>query len=159
VKKILSAALAVSLMASAGAAAAQPHDNRNHQKQSQAERYDRQDDRRDDRADRRDDRRADKAQDKYERRADKAQDKYERRAAKRYAAARYQRPAGYQQRHWRYGERLPASYRSRAYVVDHSRYGLQAPPRGYQYTRVDNDVILTQAATGVIASVILGMFQ
>jgi Ni/Co efflux regulator RcnB len=149
-KKILSAALALSMIASAGAAAAQPYD-----RGQQSQGYDRRDDRRDDRADRRDDRRDDRA----DRRDDRADAKYERRAAKRYAAARYQRPAGYQQRHWRYGERLPASYRSRAYIVDHRRYGLQAPPRGYQYTRVDNDVVLTAVATGVIASVIVGLFQ
>jgi Ni/Co efflux regulator RcnB len=154
-KKILSAALAVSMIASAGAAAAQPHDNRNHRAPTYESQEQRRDDRRDDRADRRDERRDDRA----DRRADRAQDKYERRAAKRYAAARYQRPAGYQQRHWRHGERLPASYRSRAYVVDHRRYGLQAPPRGYQYTRVDNDVVMTSATTGVIASVITGLFQ
>jgi Ni/Co efflux regulator RcnB len=138
-KKILSAALAVSLIASAGVAAAQPYD-RGHQTQS----YDRRDERRDERADRRDDR---------------AYAKYERKAAKRYAAARYQRPSGYQQRHWRYGERLPASYRSRAYVVDYRRYGLQAPPRGYQYTRVDNDVVMTAIATGLVAQVVVGLFQ
>jgi len=142
-KKILSAALAVSLIASAGAAAGQPHDNRNHPP-SQNHRYERHDDSRDNRVERRDDR---------------AQERYERRATKRYAAGRYQRPAGYQQRHWRYGERLPPSYRGRAYVVDHRRYGLSAPPRGYQYTRVDNDVVMTAIATGVIASVITGLFQ
>lgn len=33
------------------------------------------------------------------------------------------------------------------------------PPRGYYYTRVDNDVLLTAAATGLIASVIVDLFQ
>lgn len=130
-KKILSAAIALSLAASASAASAAPHD-----------RYDRHDNR-----------------GHQSERHDRGDSHYERHASKRYKAGRYQPPRGYQARHWRHGDRLPASYRSRAYVVDYHRYGLQAPPRGYQYTRVDNDVVLTAIATGVIASVIVDMFQ
>jgi Ni/Co efflux regulator RcnB len=137
-KKILSAALAVSLIASAGAASAKPYDR--HQQDNRIEKYER---------------KADKA----ERKAIKAQAKYERAAARRYYAGRYQRPAGYREHHWRQGERLPASYRTRAYAVDHQRYGLQAPPRGYQYTRIGNDVALASTTNGLIASMILGLFQ
>jgi Ni/Co efflux regulator RcnB len=43
--------------------------------------------------------------------------------------------------------------------VDYRYYRLPPPPRGYQYSRVDNDVVLTAIATGVIASVLIGMFQ
>jgi len=136
-KTILTAAVALSLIASAGAANAQPRNDRQDHRIEQQHR------------------KVEKARDRYE----KAQNKYERQASKRYAAGRYQRPSGYQQRHWTRGDRLPSSYRSRAYAVDYRRYGLQAPPRGYQYTRVDNDVVLTAAATGVIASVIVGLFQ
>ncbi|MDO8297245.1 MAG: RcnB family protein [Caulobacter sp.] len=31
--------------------------------------------------------------------------------------------------------------------------------RGYQYTRVNDDVVLTAIATGLIASVVFNMFQ
>jgi Ni/Co efflux regulator RcnB len=137
-KKILSAALAVSLIASAGAASAAP--NYNHQQNQRIEKLER---------------KADKA----ERKAHRAHDRYQRVASRRYNAGRYQRPSGYQQRQWRHGERLPSSYRTRGYVVDYNRYQLQAPPRGYQYVRVGNDVALTSSTNGLIASVILGLFQ
>lgn len=143
-KKILSAALAVSLIA--GAASAAPYDGRGDRDRNNNNRYEQPQRPQAQKA------QAQKAQ-------AKAQAKYERRAAKRYRAAAYKRPPGYQARHWRHGERLPANYRSRAYAVDAHRYGLPAAPRGYQYTRVDNDVVLTAVATGVIASVIIGLFQ
>jgi Ni/Co efflux regulator RcnB len=144
-RKFLTAAVALSVLASAGAASAAPYDQRRDSRH--VERLDRQADR------------ADRQADRAERRADRAEARYERRAERRYQAGRYQRPAGYQHREWRHGDRLPASYRSRSYAVDHRRYGLQAPPRGYQYTRVDNNAVLTAVATGVIASVVVGLFQ
>ncbi len=64
-----------------------------------------------------------------------------------------------QARQWHRGDRLPASYRGKAYVVDYRHYGLGAPPRGYQYVRVNNDVVLAAVATGVISSVIFSLFQ
>jgi Ni/Co efflux regulator RcnB len=80
-------------------------------------------------------------------------------APKRFKADRYKAPKGYKAHRWGRGERLPQAYRGRGYVVDHRRYGLAAPPRGYEYVRVDNDVILTAVATGVIASVVAGLFN
>jgi Ni/Co efflux regulator RcnB len=148
VKKFLTAAVALSVLASAGAASAQPgprNDSRYEQNRDrQDRRAERRDDRRDDRADRRDERR---------------DDRYERRAARRYSAGRYQAPRGYQARQWHRGQTLPRSYRDRRYVVDYRRYGLGAPPRGYQYVRVGDDVVLTAVATGLITSVILQLFQ
>ncbi|KQY30301.1 hypothetical protein ASD38_13600 [Caulobacter sp. Root487D2Y] len=85
---------------------------------------------------------------------------YERHATKHYKApGRYHPPHGYHARQWHRGDTLPASYRSRAYVVDYRHYGLGAPPHGYQYVRVNNDVVLTAIATGVIAAVIYQLFQ
>ena len=80
-------------------------------------------------------------------------------AQRRYNAGAYQRPYGYQYRQWNAGYTLPPAYRHSRYAVDHRRYGLRAPPPGYQYTRVDNDVVLTAVATGLIASVIVGLFN
>ena len=134
-KTFLTAAVALSVLASAGVASAQPY---------------RGDDRRD-HAERHYDKRMDKAERKYDRDVRKAE--------RKYRAAAYQRPSGYTYRHWNRGDRLPPAYRADRYRVDYRHYGLRAPPRGYYYTRVDNDVILTAAATGVIASVIVGMFQ
>ncbi len=137
-KKFLTAAVALSIVASAGLASAQPGPQRYDQHQQQGPgRHD--DDRHDQRGD----------------------NNYERHAPKRYKApSRYQPPRGYQANHqWRHGERLPASYRGKNYVVDYRHYGLSAPPRGYQYVRVDNDVVLAAVATGVISSVIYQLFQ
>jgi len=134
-KKILTAAVALSVLASAGVASAQPyHDNH----RAKAERQ-------------------------YDRRMDKAEREYNkdvRKAERKYRAAAYKRPQGYQYRHWNRGDRLPPAYRADRYrITNYNAYRLPPPPRGYYYTRVDNDVVLTAAATGVIASVIVGLFQ
>jgi len=146
-KKIVTAALAATValtgVASASAASAQSWNGG----------------RADSRYEQRQDRREDRREARAERREDRAENRAERRAARRYAAGRYQRPNGYVARSWRRGERLPTNYRGRGYVVDHRRYGLSAPPYGYHYVRVDNDVFLTAVATGVIASIVFGLFQ
>ena len=74
------------------------------------------------------------------------------------APAPYVRPHGYQVRSWNNGDRLPNNYRDRRYYVDYRQYQLSPPPRGYQWVRVNNDVVLTAIATGVIASVITGLY-
>jgi Ni/Co efflux regulator RcnB len=140
-KKILTAAIALSIVASAGVASAQPGQRPDqHQQQGHNDNDRRGDDRHDQRG---------------------GDNNYERHATKRYKApSRYQPPRGYQAGHqWRRGEKLPSAYRGKGYVVDHRRYGLSAPPRGYQYVRVNNDVVLTAVATGVIASVVYQLFQ
>lgn len=146
-KKTLSAVLAVAVVASsAGAAAAQSYGGRNDYRAER--RYEQRQDRQEARQERR-----------AERREERQENRWERRAQRRYAAGRYQAPRGYYSHSWRRGERLPSAWRSNAYVVDYRRYGLSAPPRGYHYVRVDNDVVLTAVATGVIASVVFGLFQ
>lgn len=135
-KRLLTAAIAVSVLATASMANAQgpQRDNGHHDQGPQ-----RNDDHRG--ADRHDD------------------SSWERHATKRYKANRYQPPRGYQARQWHRGDKLPSSYRGKAYTVDYRHYGLSAPPRGYQYVRVNNDVVLTAVATGVVASVIYQLFQ
>lgn len=175
-KKLLTAAIALGVLASAGAASAhsygRPQDRagrdqpRSEQRYDQRDaRYDRRDDRRDVRDDRRDDR-YDRRDDRYERRddrrdarADRRETRYERRAERRYDGGRYYHPRGYQSRDWRRGERLPAAYRSRAYAVDYRAYRLSAPPRGYEYRRVGDDVVMNTIATGIITSVLIGLFH
>jgi Ni/Co efflux regulator RcnB len=168
-KKLLTAAIALSVLASAGAASAQsygrPYDGDDRRAPRAEERYDRRDardDRRDDRRDVREDRRDyrdDRRDDRYERRADRRETRYERRAERRYDGGRYYHPRGYQARDWRRGERLPAAYRGRAYALDYRAYRLSPPPRGYEYRRVGDDVVLTAIASGIIASVLIGMFN
>lgn len=151
-KKFLTAAIALSVLASAGAASAQPYQGRG---DGRYEQQDRRDDRRENRAERRDDRR----DDRREVRADRRENRYERRAERRYNAGRYHAPRGYKARNWHRGERLPANYRSAHYRVDYRTYRLAPPPRGYAYHRVGNDVVLTSVASGLISSVLIGMFN
>ncbi|APG84785.1 RcnB family protein [Sinorhizobium americanum] len=52
---------------------------------------------------------------------------------------------------WARGDRLsPSERRHMAYVRDYRRYRLRTPPRGQQWVRVDNDLLLISLATGVI---------
>lgn len=164
-KKILTAAIALSVLATAGAASAQSYQGRpaGYQQGYDAPRGDRRDERRherrDERRDERGDRRDERRDDRYGRYENRYENRYERRAERRYNAGRYHAPRGYQARQWRRGEHLPPQYRGQAYRVDYRYYRLPPPPRGYQYTRVNDDVVLTAIATGLIASVVFNMFQ
>lgn len=155
-KKILTAALAATLaMSSLGVASAAEAQSRGNYEQRQ----DRRDDRRDDRNDRRE-WRQDNRNDRREARQDQRAYAQWQRSATRYSAGRYQAPRGYQTRQWSYGQRMPSYYRSNQYVVnDYGRYGLRAPPRGYQYVRSGNDVVLAAVATGLVAAVIASLFN
>lgn len=145
-KKFLVAGLALSILGgSAVSAAAQP-----------GYRYDQRQDVREQRRDVRDARR-----ELREERRELRQERREfRRAERRYRAGRYVAPRGYAVRSWRYGDRLPSGYYASRYrIADYNRYGLYAPPRGYQWTRVGDDAILTAVATGVVAGAIYSLFQ
>ncbi|HEY3694444.1 RcnB family protein [Phenylobacterium sp.] len=75
-------------------------------------------------------------------------------------------PYGYDNRHdaqydhsdkhqnWRQGQRLPPEYRTRAHYVDYRRARLHAPPRGYQWVRVDNNYAMVALTSGLIASMV-----
>jgi len=56
---------------------------------------------------------------------------------------------------WHKGGRIERADWNRGQRVDYRRYRLQAPPRGYEWRRVDNNYVLAAVATGLIASVIL----
>lgn len=162
-KKTLTAAMALVMsmgaLGVAGAASAQDRGRY----ESYGERGDGWDrDRYDDRWDRYEDRRDDRWERRQERRERAERRRYERwqRAQRRYAAGRYYAPRGYQTRSWGYGERMPYAYRTNQYVIsDYDRYGLYAPPSGYQYVRSGNDVVLAAVASGLITAVISGLFQ
>ena len=58
---------------------------------------------------------------------------------------------------WRKGDRLPADFRDRQYVVDDWRvYRLSRPPRGYHWVSIGGDFLLVAIATGVIAEIVIG---
>lgn len=76
----------------------------------------------------------------------------------RHRAPYYQPPRGYQARHWQRGHYLPSHYRASPYVVDYRHYRLAAPPRGYHYVRVNDDVVLAAIASGLISDVLFNLF-
>lgn len=132
-KRFLTAAMALSVLATAGAASAQPGRRDDHDRRPAMQQQ-------------RDDHRG-------------PSDNWERHADRRYKVGAYHAPRGYRAPVVRRGERLAPAYRGQSYQVDYRRYNLSAPPRGYQYVRVNNDVVLTAIATGVITSVITQLFQ
>jgi len=77
----------------------------------------------------------------------------------RYDRGRYIAPRGYYVRSWRHGDYLPRSYCETRYIVsDYGRYHLHAPPRGHYWVRVNNDVVLAAVASGLVVSVVNGLF-
>ncbi len=57
---------------------------------------------------------------------------------------------------FRIGQRLPAQYHQRNYVVDDWRgHHLRQPPRGYHWVQSGTDYLLVAVATGLIASAII----
>ena len=65
-------------------------------------------------------------------------------------------PRYYGQR-WQRGSYLPSAYRS-YYVRDPYAYNLRPAPRGYRYVHAGNDIVLIAIATGLIASVLSGVY-
>jgi Ni/Co efflux regulator RcnB len=54
------------------------------------------------------------------------------------------------------GQRLPAEYRHRQYVVDDWRgHHLSAPPRGYHWVQTGGDYVLVAIASGIILQLLL----
>ena len=67
--------------------------------------------------------------------------------------------AGYRIQLYNGGDRLPYGWYASPYVVyDYAPYRLYAPPYGYHWVRVGNDVILTAIATGIVLDVIYNIW-
>ncbi len=78
---------------------------------------------------------------------------------RRYDRGRYIAPRGYYVRTWRHGDYLPRSYCETRYIVhDYGRYHLHAPPRGHHWVRVNDDVVLAAVTSGLVVSVVNGLF-
>jgi Ni/Co efflux regulator RcnB len=75
----------------------------------------------------------------------------------RMAGPSWRAPRHYRHQNWQRGQRLPRDYRQ-VVVRDYRSYHLAPPPRGYEYVRVNDDVVLTGIATGVIAAIIANAF-
>ena len=63
----------------------------------------------------------------------------------------------YRDYRWRTGAYLPPAYRS-YYVRDPNFYGLRPAPRGYRYVHAGNDIVMIALATGLITSVLNGVY-
>src|SRR5687767_9826056 len=78
---------------------------------------------------------------------------------RRFDRGRYIAPRGYHSRHWRHGDYLPRTYYSSGYIVrDYHAYHLSRPPHGHHWVRVNNDVVLAAVASGLVVSVVNGLF-
>ena len=88
-----------------------------------------------------------------DRRVDYRNDRYDN---DRRADYRNDRHDNGRHRGWYKGGRIDRSDWNRGYRVnDYRRYHLQAPPRGYEWRRVDNNYVLAAAATGLIVGLVL----
>ena len=77
-----------------------------------------------------------------------------------YGRGDVHRPRGPEAHRWERGHRLPPSYRSaRHIVVQPGRYHLRPAPRGHQWIRAGNDVLLVATRTGLIVDMRLGFFR
>jgi len=77
----------------------------------------------------------------------------------RYHYGYYNAPRGYYYRTWHRGDRLPYAYYGHSYVVyDWQPYRLYAPPYGYHWVRVGDDVVLTAIATGIVLDVLYNIW-
>ena len=77
----------------------------------------------------------------------------------RYHFGYYRAPYGYHYRTWHRGDYLPRAYYGSSYIVyDWRPYRLYAPPYGYHWVRVGNDVLLTALATGVVLDVLYNIW-
>ncbi|MBM0107900.1 RcnB family protein [Steroidobacter sp. S1-65] len=165
-KTLFAAAVAVSLLTGTAATAYADNDRGRHYERRHD---DRGKDRREHRGhhDRKDwDRKDHKDWDRH-----RGHDRYDRRDAyrhgywqgradqRRYDRGRYNPPRGYYVRSWRHGDHLPRAYCESRYIVhDYHAYHLSPPPRGHHWVRVNNDVVLAAVASGLVVSVVNGLF-
>jgi Ni/Co efflux regulator RcnB len=172
-KTLFAAAVAVSMLTGTVSTAFADNDRGRHERRHDDRGKDRRDHDRYDRRghdqrghDRRDHDRRD-----WDRRNYREHDRYDRRDAyrsgywhgrvdqRRYDRGRYIAPRGYYVRSWRHGDHLPRGYYETRYIVrDYHAYHLGAPPRGHHWVRVNNDVVLAAVASGLVVSVVNGLF-
>ena len=68
--------------------------------------------------------------------------------------SRYGDNRGQRAHRWSRGQRLPAMYRTRGHYVDYRSHRLRQPPRGYQWVQVNDDYLMVALTTGLIAQMI-----
>jgi Ni/Co efflux regulator RcnB len=95
-----------------------------------------------------------------EHRDDRWRDRPEYRYREQFDSGRYWRPPGYYVHEWQRGDRLPITFRAPAYVIpDFAVYHLRPPPPGYYWVRVNNNAVLAAITTGVVVSIAYNLFH
>lgn len=80
-------------------------------------------------------------------------------AERRYRWNQYQRPRGWYERRWVFGEYMPAFFWARNYWIgDYWMFGLAIPPYGCEWVRYGNDALLIDTDSGEILQVVYGIF-
>lgn len=81
-------------------------------------------------------------------------------APRQFHEGGYRPPEGYEQRHWRHGDRLPPEYFIRDYWIgDFLAFGLFAPPPDYVWVRVGDDALLINQYSGEVVQVEYDIFD
>jgi Ni/Co efflux regulator RcnB len=94
-------------------------------------------------------------QDSHEYKGRGRQDKHDNNGREPHDKHHGERGAGPSHNYYK-GERLPAQYRHRQYVVDDWRsHRLSAPPRGYHWVQTGSDYVLVAIASGIILQLFL----
>jgi Ni/Co efflux regulator RcnB len=74
--------------------------------------------------------------------------------------SRYAYPYGYTYgTTYSVGSYLPRGYYGSSYYIDYRPYGLSAPPYGYQWVRVGNDVYMVRTSNGLINEIVYSLFH
>jgi Ni/Co efflux regulator RcnB len=79
-------------------------------------------------------------------------------AQNRYHVGWNNRPHGWYQRTWGYGDFLPFGWYAPSFYLDFQDYGLAYPPVGCEWVREGADAVLVNVWTGEVLSVAYGVF-
>jgi len=80
-------------------------------------------------------------------------------APRRFHVGGYERPHGWYEHRWSYGEFLPALFWTQNYwLADYYDYGLADPPPGFVWVRYGNDALLIDQNTGEVLQVEYDVF-
>ena len=79
-------------------------------------------------------------------------------AQQRFHAGWYNRPHGWYERRWGFGEYLPWGWFAPSFYLDYHDYDLPVPPIGCEWVREGPDAVLVNVWTGQVLSVDYGVF-
>lgn len=78
------------------------------------------------------------------------QQRYDHKSPKHYDQRQYKQHKKYR---WSRGDRVP-EWQRKGHVRDYHRHGLKRPGRHQQWVRINNEYLLINAASGIIAAVV-----